>query len=174
MGVLHVIVMQFSMWCVLFPLSWWWGYTSHDAWHLANPSTHFDITIPGWFCHQPVGCCRRITHWGRVTHICVRKLTTIGSDNGLSLDRRQAIIWTNAGIVYWTHRNKLQWNCIQNSDISLQESVVCKIAAFLFRPQCDNWWKIFMLRNHTCSDRHAPTPTKGRASLYGFITSNLN
>ena len=38
-----------------------------------------------------------LTHWGRVTHICVSKLTTIGSDNGLSPDRRQAIIWTNAG-----------------------------------------------------------------------------
>ena len=36
------------------------------------------------------------THWGRVTHICVGKLTIIGSDNGLSPDRRQAIIWTNA------------------------------------------------------------------------------
>ena len=38
------------------------------------------------------------THWGRVTHIYVSKLTTIGSDNGLSPGRRQAIIWTNAGI----------------------------------------------------------------------------
>ena len=50
-------------------------------------------------------CCRIfssncfLTHWGRVTHICVSKLTTIGSDNGLSPGRRQAIIWTNAGIL---------------------------------------------------------------------------
>ena len=40
-----------------------------------------------------------LTHWGRVTHICVGNLTTTGSDNGLSPDRRQAIIWTNAGIL---------------------------------------------------------------------------
>ena len=40
-----------------------------------------------------------LTHWGRVTHICVSKLTIIGSDNGLSPDRHQAIIWTNAGIL---------------------------------------------------------------------------
>ena len=33
-----------------------------------------------------------------MTHICVNKLTTIGSDNGLSPGRRQAIIWTNGGI----------------------------------------------------------------------------
>ena len=38
-----------------------------------------------------------LTHWGRVTHICVSELTIIGSDNGLSPGRRQAIIWTNAG-----------------------------------------------------------------------------
>ena len=40
-----------------------------------------------------------LTHWRRVTHICVSKLTIIGSDNGLSPNRRQAIIWTNAGIL---------------------------------------------------------------------------
>ena len=40
-----------------------------------------------------------LTHWGRVTHICVVKLTIIGSDNGLSPGRRQAIIWTNAVIL---------------------------------------------------------------------------
>ena len=34
-----------------------------------------------------------------MTHICVGKLTTIGSDNGLSPGRRQAIIWTNAGLL---------------------------------------------------------------------------
>ena len=34
-----------------------------------------------------------------MTHICVGKLTIIGSDNGLPPDRRQAIIWTNAGIL---------------------------------------------------------------------------
>ena len=37
-----------------------------------------------------------LTHWGRLTHICVIKVTVIGSDNGLSPDRHQAIIWTNA------------------------------------------------------------------------------
>ena len=40
-----------------------------------------------------------LTHWGRVTHICVSKLTIIGSNNGLSPGRRQAIIWTNAEIL---------------------------------------------------------------------------
>ena len=34
-----------------------------------------------------------------MTHICLDKLTIIVSDNGLSPGRRQAIIWTNAGIL---------------------------------------------------------------------------
>ena len=41
----------------------------------------------------------QLTHWGRVTHICVGNLTIIGLDNGLSPGRHQAIIWTNAGIL---------------------------------------------------------------------------
>ena len=40
-----------------------------------------------------------LTHWGRVTHICVSKLTIFSSNNGLSPGRHQAIIWTNAGIL---------------------------------------------------------------------------
>ena len=39
-----------------------------------------------------------LTAWGRVTHICIGILTIIGSDNGMSPGRRQAIIRTNAGI----------------------------------------------------------------------------
>ena len=41
----------------------------------------------------------RLTHWGRVKHICVDNLTTIGSDDGLSPGRHQVIIWTSAGIL---------------------------------------------------------------------------
>ena len=40
-----------------------------------------------------------LTHWGRVTHICVSKLTIIGSDNGLLPGWCQAIISANAGIL---------------------------------------------------------------------------
>ena len=39
-----------------------------------------------------------LTNWSRVTHMCDRKLTIIGSDNGLSPGQRQAIIWTSVGI----------------------------------------------------------------------------
>ena len=46
-----------------------------------------------------IGAYPLLTHWGWETHICVGKLTIIGSDNGLSPDWRQAIIWTNAGLL---------------------------------------------------------------------------
>ena len=38
----------------------------------------------------------QLTHWGWLMHTCICKLTLIGSDNGLVLNRQQAIIWTNA------------------------------------------------------------------------------
>ena len=40
-----------------------------------------------------------LTHWGWVMHICVGNLTIVDSDNGLSPGRREAVIWTNAGIL---------------------------------------------------------------------------
>ena len=84
-----------------------------------------------------------LTQWGRVTHICISKLTIIGSGNGLSPDRRQAIIWTNAGLLLigplGTNFNEI---LIKNSNILIKEnafeSVVCETAAILFRPQCVN------------------------------------
>ena len=40
-----------------------------------------------------------LAHWGRATHICVNRLTGIGSGNGLSSGRSQAIILTNVRIL---------------------------------------------------------------------------
>ena len=42
---------------------------------------------------------RVLTHWGRVTHICISELTIIGSDNGLLPGQCQAIIWNNVGLL---------------------------------------------------------------------------
>ena len=44
-------------------------------------------------------CVSILIDWGRVTHICVGNLTSIGSDNCLSPGRRHATIWTHAGIL---------------------------------------------------------------------------
>ena len=43
----------------------------------------------------------RLTHWGRLMHICVINLTIIDSNNGLSPRLCQAIIRTIAGILFW-------------------------------------------------------------------------
>ena len=82
--------------------------------------TKFADIIPQWHgvTHvSEVAVVIALTHWGRVTHICVSNVTIIGSDNGLSIDWCQAIIWTSDGnIVDWTLgilRNKLQWNLKQ-------------------------------------------------------------
>ena len=74
-------------------------------------------------------------------HICVGKLTIIGSDNGLSPGRRQAIIWTNAGILLFvplvTNSSEILMEFhIQENAI---ETVVCEMAAVLSWPQCVKW-----------------------------------
>ena len=57
-------------------------------------SSKHSIARPwGW----GMGC--PLTHWGRVTHIYNGKLHNNWFRNGLSPGRRQAIIWTNAGIL---------------------------------------------------------------------------
>ena len=85
-----------------------------------------------------------LTHWGRVTHICIIKLTIIGSNNGLSPDRRRAIIWINAGILLigplGTNSSEI---LIEIHAFAIQENafenVVWKMAAILSRPQCVKW-----------------------------------
>ena len=79
-----------------------------------------------------------LTHWGRVMYICVGNLTIIWPDNGLSLGRRQAIIWTNAGILFPEEQTSLnRYSCIFIQENSF-ENVVCEMASILSRPQCVN------------------------------------
>ena len=82
-----------------------------------------------------------LTHWGRATYICVSKLTIIGSDNGLSPNRRKAISWTNGGILL-IRSLETNFSAILseiyiffNQENSL-ENVVWKMASILSRPQC--------------------------------------
>ena len=66
-----------------------------SSWHVCF---HEDNVLRHWSTINATD----LTHWGRVTHICVSDVTNIGSDNGLSPGRRQAIIRTNAGILLIT------------------------------------------------------------------------
>ena len=53
-------------------------------WREGPAMQHFDVSF--------INLNMLLTHWGRVTHICVSKLSILGLDNGLSPGRRQAII----------------------------------------------------------------------------------
>ena len=72
--------------------------SSNSCWYRAGPHQSKSTTD-----------CQLI-HWGRMTHICAGNLTAICSDNGLSPDRHQAIIWTNAGILLIVRRAGLLWS----------------------------------------------------------------
>ena len=81
--------LMFSLICVLNKQSKHRWFSRHRA--------HYDVIVmsilPHMFCSKWL-----LTHWGRVMRICVSKLASVGSGNGLSPGRRQAIIWTNAVI----------------------------------------------------------------------------
>ena len=77
-----------------------------STWHfkgfykqLFPPQSHISCLAIPFHMHSLAIKLNGLTHWGRVMHICVSKLTDICSDNGLSPARRQAIIWSNAGIL---------------------------------------------------------------------------
>ena len=77
-----------------------------------------------------------LTHWGRVTHICVGKQTIMGSDNGLSPGRRQAIIWTNAGILLTEPlRTNFSDTLIKIQTFSFKKMYL-KISPGKWRPYC--------------------------------------
>ena len=78
-----------------------------------------------------------------MTHICVSKLTINGSDNGLSPGRRQAIIWTNAGILLieplGTNFGEILIGIKIFSFTKMRLKIsYAKLRSFCSRPQCVN------------------------------------
>ena len=71
-----------------------------------------------------------------MTYICVSKSTIIGSDNGLSPGRRQAIIWTNAGILLirplGTNFNEMLFEILTFSFMKMR----LKVSSAKWRPFC--------------------------------------
>ena len=76
-----------------------------------------------------------------MTHICVGNLTIIGSDIGLSPDRRKAIILTNVAIVligplgtnFIETLFEIHTFSLKNIHLKMSSG---NLAAILFRPQC--------------------------------------
>ena len=75
--------------------------------------------------------CDFLTHWGRVTHICI-----IGSDNGLSSGRHQVIISTNARILLIVHlRINFSEMLIEIHTISFKKMHL-KLSSGILQPFC--------------------------------------
>ena len=104
---LHQVVMINDV-TIHYCITWVWWH--QNEYHMTG--MHAIVSVPGrvalramsWSTFIMLKCTvgkwlLALTHWGRVTHICISKLTIIGSDNGLSPGRRQAIIWAKAGIL---------------------------------------------------------------------------
>ena len=99
-----------------------------------------------------------LIHWGRMTHICVSNLTIIGSDNGLSPSRRQAIIWTNAGILLIGPLGTNLSEILILTDTFSFKKMHLKVSSVKWRPFClglnvlmetDKGYVIYM---HNCWD----------------------
>ena len=101
-----------------------------------------DCHIKGFRFHFTGGRWQRqLTHWGRVTHISVSKLTIIGSDNGFIawwVQSHYLNQWWN--IVSSNLRNKRQWSLERYSYIFVHENafeyVVCEMSAIFSQSQC--------------------------------------
>ena len=84
-----------------------------------------------------------------MTHICVGNLTIIGSDNGLSPRRRQAIIWINAGILLigplGTNFSEI---LIGIQTFSFKKCIwKCRLRNGVHLSQCVKWLKINVTTN---------------------------
>ena len=110
------------------------------VWHTHTQHTHKYIYIYTYIFWDQVGLL--LTHWGRVTHMCVSNLSSIGSDNGLSPGRRQAIIWTNAKLLsvgtLRTYFKELQSKYSNLNWGKCTWNVVYEMASILSRPRCVN------------------------------------
>ena len=105
-------------------------------------STHHALTHWGWVIYIYVYNTHTHTYIYIYIYIYIRdsRMIIICSDNVLSPHRRQAIIWTNAGILLiGPFRNKLQWNRNQKCIYFHSRKCIWKclqIASISSRPEC--------------------------------------
>ena len=99
-----------------------------------------------------------LIHWGRVTHMCVSKLTIIGSDNGNYLNQCRYI-------VNWTLGKKIQWNRTWHVYVFIHENafetVVRKMAAILSQSPCG--YARDLARIHGMARHSFPSTSRVRA-----------
>ena len=113
-----------------------------------------------------------------MTHICVCKFTIIGSDNGLPPGRRQAMIWTNAGILLiWplgTNFGEIFIGMKMFEENAL-ENVICQMASICLGLNVLSSGNVFAC---LLSTKPWPEPAVTMKSDYGcgkeFINRNIS
>ena len=118
------------------PLLTHWRYCSLALSHRYYVCTYYlSIPVPPMVS--------QLTHWGRVTHVCVGNLIIIGSDNGFLPGGLQGIIWTNVGTLLigriGTNFSEMliEIHIFSFTKMHLKMSSA-KMAAILSQPQCVN------------------------------------
>ena len=91
-------------------------HSDHNFAHVTTVELSCHKLIRSWFF-------KPLTHWALVTYICICKLISIASDNGLSPGRSPRHYLKQCwNVVNWTLGNKLQWNLNRNLYIFIQEN----------------------------------------------------
>ena len=117
-----------------------------------------------------------LPHRDRVAHICVNKLTSIGSDNGLSPNWHKAIIWTSGeSLLIRSFGTNLSENLIEIHTFSFKK-IYLKMSSgkwwpfILSRPQCVLMKSYFALP----ALRRSPTQNPLRRLLFSYFAVILN
>ena len=153
--------------CLGFWLVIGYGFRGHD---FELHSVWDDLTIWVHWSTQPAKCQYQLIEVEWVTDIWVSKITIIGSDNGLSPGRRQAIIWTNAGIlligplgtnfseilinIITFHYRKCIWKCRLQNGSRFSPTSMCQIANSLWPLWLQISWLVLIQGNAILPVRH--------------------
>ena len=114
--------------------------------------------------------------------MCVSKLTTIGSGNGLSPRRRQAIIWTNAGILLIRPLRSKFSEILIKVHMFLFKKMNLNISSAEWRPFCLGLnvlkrhfeWKNFHMTPKIVSDESARKGFRKWVLFIIFVHRNLH
>ena len=111
-------------------------------------------------------------------HICVAYQTIIASYNGLSPSQRQAIIWTNAGILLIRPSGtKLTEILIEIHTFSFKKNafkdVVCGKATILSRPQCVDTTEIIFIQKEQKLQRLIYRTTHSKTAFINLLSNRL-
>ena len=121
------------------------AYTACEMIQLYHIVIHFMVMMSScfeWVCvvamrSSMCWCCEFLTHWGRVTHTCVSKLTINGSHNGLSLE---SVVCETAAILSRSQCVDIAWRCFSGQLRSLFCLYIIACCLFCTKPFSMQTW----------------------------------